>query len=400
VGVYPPVNASDYAAAVAYVGQRWGSKLAALEVWNEPNNADFWRSSAPASDYARLLRAAYPALKAAAPALTVLGGALLWSDRDFLDALYANGIHGFFDALSIHPYDPPNGATYGPKYTFAQGVPWVHEGMVAHGDGDKQLWLTEFGWPTCPGTLFWWCVSEAEQASRLTDALRTAEAWPYVGAEIIYTLRDPGSAPDNWQHHMGLLRYDYSAKPAWDAFTDALAARPTATGNRAPLARGSNLASSPAIGTVSDKTPPGVKGYGVSNRVFVVGSRSTPTFGFATKNPTNKGGRHETGTTFRYTLSEAATVRLTIARGRSGRQDHKRCVAPTHRLANARKCIRIFVKGTLTRTSHQGPNRIFLSGRIASQALSPGGYQATLTATDAAKNISKPKTITCTIVRR
>src|SRR3954453_23666845 len=32
---YPPTNATDYADAAAYVAQRWGSKLKALEIWNE-----------------------------------------------------------------------------------------------------------------------------------------------------------------------------------------------------------------------------------------------------------------------------------------------------------------------------------------------------------------------------
>jgi len=34
----PPQHPADYAKAAAYVAQRWGSKLAALEVWNEFNN--------------------------------------------------------------------------------------------------------------------------------------------------------------------------------------------------------------------------------------------------------------------------------------------------------------------------------------------------------------------------
>ena len=231
---YPPTDAADYADAAAYIAARWGSKLAAVEVWNEPNNADFWRSSAAASDYARLLKAAYPAVKSRSAELPVLGGALLWSDRDFLEALYANGIHGAFDGLSIHPYDPPNGASYGPKYSFAQGVPWIRDAMVAHGDGDRGLWLTELGWPTCSAGLFWWCVSEGEQAQRLADAFDAAAGWPYIAAQVVYTLRDPGTDPANWQHHMGLRRADDSAKPGWEAFVKALRAPPAPPAGEAP----------------------------------------------------------------------------------------------------------------------------------------------------------------------
>ncbi len=90
-------------------------------------------------------------------------------------------------------------------------------------------------------------------------------------------------------------------------------------------------------------------------------------------------------------------MKIVIARGRTGRRQGKRCFAPARRLRNAKKCVPLTVRGTLTRTSHPGANRVGFSGRIGSKALKPGHYQATLTATDAAKRTSKPKTIVFTI---
>ena len=145
-----------------------------------------------------------------------------------------------------------------------------------------------------------------------------------------------------------------------------------------------------------DTFAPGVSSYGLSNRTFVVGGGSTPTFGSAAARRT-----HKTGTTFNYTLSEAATVRIVIARGRSGgRRSNGRCVPPTTRLRRAPKCVRLILQGTLTRTSHPGRNRVAFSGRIGSRTLRPGHYQATITATDAARNTSRPKTVLFTVVRR
>ncbi len=145
--------------------------------------------------------------------------------------------------------------------------------------------------------------------------------------------------------------------------------------------------------TSADKTAPVVSRFGLTRKTFRVGGR-TPTSGSAAR-----ATKHKKGTTFRYTLSEAATVRIVIAQDRTGRRKAKKCVATTPKLRNAKKCVRIFVKGTLTRTSHQGANSVAFSGRIATKALKPGHYHATLTATDAAKNTSKPKTITFTIVK-
>ncbi|MCA1684032.1 MAG: hypothetical protein LC708_02750, partial [Actinobacteria bacterium] len=152
--------------------------------------------------------------------------------------------------------------------------------------------------------------------------------------------------------------------------------------------------SGPGPGGGGPAPAPVVTRYGLSNTTFVVGGASTPTFGVAARR------RHKKGTTFRYTLSETARVRIVIARRRTGRREGKRCVAPTRKLRKARKCVRISVKGTLTRTSDKGANRVAFSGRIGSKALKPGHYQATLTATDAAKNASKPKTVVFTIVKR
>lgn len=73
---------------------------------------------------------------------------------------------------------------------------------------------------------------------------------------------------------------------------------------------------------------------------------------------------------------------------------------PTRKLRHARRCTRIVTRGTLTRLSHQGANRVAFSGRIGSRALRPGRYQATLIATDATNHASRPKTITFTIVKR
>jgi len=160
-----------------------------------------------------------------------------------------------------------------------------------------------------------------------------------------------------------------------------------ATGSGTPLPGG--------FTTLPDLLAPGVSGFGLTNNPFAVGG-STPVFGSAAA----KTKKHKKGTTFRYTLSEAATVKIAISQRLAGRRKGKRCVAPTRKLRKAKKCTRVAARGTLTRTSRQGKNSVAFSGRIGSRKLSPGSYQATLTATDAAKNTSRGKTITFRIVKR
>ncbi|MEA2425978.1 MAG: polysaccharide biosynthesis protein PslG, partial [Thermoleophilaceae bacterium] len=189
----------------------------------------------PAAADATMLKAAYPRVKQVAPNLKVLAGALAFSDGDFLERLYSNGIKGNFDGFSIHPYNEwrdPNDA-WKPewkKYTYITGVPWIQSILAAHGDGDKGLWLTELGWSTC-GTGDTWCVTPTQQAQYVGDALRIAAGWSYVKATVIYNLRNKGTNPQGREDQFGIVQRDFSLKPAYASFHAALTGPlPSATG--------------------------------------------------------------------------------------------------------------------------------------------------------------------------
>jgi polysaccharide biosynthesis protein PslG len=232
VSQYAPNQPADFADAAAWVARRWGHRLAALEIWNEPNIPEHRFLIAPdnAQAYAELLRAAYPRIKANAPGLPVLGGALAFSDERFLERLYELGVKDSFDGLSLHPYnewrDPDD--PWKPEwrmYTFLTGVPAMHAVLRAHGDGHKSLWLTELGFSSC-GNGDRWCVSEQQQATYVADSLRIVRGWPFVEAAVIYNLRNKGSNPTDREDQFGLLHHDFTPKPAFGAFADALRGAP------------------------------------------------------------------------------------------------------------------------------------------------------------------------------
>jgi hypothetical protein len=145
--------------------------------------------------------------------------------------------------------------------------------------------------------------------------------------------------------------------------------------------------------TPTPNVAPTISRFGLTNNPFVASAAATPLSGSATR------VQHKKGTTFTYSLSKAATAKIVIAGRLAGRRSGGRCVAPSRKLLKARKCTRIVVRGVLSRRSRQGANRVAFSGRIGSRALSPGKYQATITATDAAHASSKPKTIRFSIVK-
>jgi hypothetical protein len=104
------------------------------------------------------------------------------------------------------------------------------------------------------------------------------------------------------------------------------------------------------------------------------------------------------GTTFRYTLTEPATVKIAIKRKLAGRRKGGKCVRPTRALRRARRCTRLVAKGTLRRSSKLGANSVRFTGRIGRRKLAAGKFAAIVTAIDAAGNRSKPRTLAFTVV--
>jgi hypothetical protein len=142
-----PAHVADFAAFAAAVARRY-PLAAALEIWNEPNFESFWQGRDPYA-YATLAAAAVPAVKAAAPAMRVLVGALSNATDDgpqwtsmatFVAVLRDRGVLQAADGLSFHPY-PVTLSEYG--FTAAFGA--LQATLPA--DSDVRLVVTELGAP-------------------------------------------------------------------------------------------------------------------------------------------------------------------------------------------------------------------------------------------------------------
>lgn len=230
VQYYPPRRARDYARALAFLVRRYGDRVAAWEVWNEPNQRAFFVTRTPATDYARLLRAVARRVDHRAK---ILGGAVAEADLRFVESLYDKGVAGTFDALSLHPYvgdRAPDDLATGEdaRYAFPRGVPAVRAVMRAHGD-ERPIWLTELGWNTSlrrEGPRWANGVSEPVQARYLLGAFAQVRRWPYVRAAVWYSLRDRGNHPFDAAAHYGVLRADDTAKPALAALREVTGVAP------------------------------------------------------------------------------------------------------------------------------------------------------------------------------
>jgi len=223
---YPPANPQDYADALAFLAGRYGGRVAGWEIWNEPNLQYFFNSENRAADYVKLVRAAYPAAKAADPATWVVAGSLSESPLNFVEQLFDEGLAGHYDAFSLHPYcgdkSPLDPLT--PEYvknSFVSGVRAVHKILLERGQDDKPIWLSEFGWTTSTirGEQPWMNgVDEDVQAEYVEQALTKVRDWPWVPVALIYELKDYSANRDDRNSTYGLLRYDGTPKPAFEAF--------------------------------------------------------------------------------------------------------------------------------------------------------------------------------------
>src|SRR5437879_12756072 len=69
----PPTDPEDYGRMAYWAADHFKGRVAAWEVWNEPNRTESWAGTA--ADHVRPLKAAYPQFKAGDPAATGVLGA-------------------------------------------------------------------------------------------------------------------------------------------------------------------------------------------------------------------------------------------------------------------------------------------------------------------------------------
>jgi hypothetical protein len=165
-----------------------------FEVLNEPNGCGYQLS---ASAYTAILQSTYTEIKAVDPNSTVLAAGLCPNSGSnepytYITAMYQAGAKGYFDALNDHAYSIPDT----PLQTSDSWNPWsylpeIHNIMVANGDADKKIWITEFGCPT--GSLddgFPAECTDATLAQQITDAHEQQINMPYIGPLFIYDWQD------------------------------------------------------------------------------------------------------------------------------------------------------------------------------------------------------------------
>ena len=228
----PPANNGQFAAFAGATATHFRDSVHQWEVWNEENANNFWPPYSNARQYAELLKVTYPAIKAKNPnAKVIIGGMVASSKEDaksqdpiaFLTQIYVSGGKGNFDAVGYHPYTFPSGATENSNawLKMTANKDNLLSVMQANGDGDKQIWMTEYGAPTNGprGSIY---VSEDRQAQLAAQAFAAVQDRTWAGPLFWYGYQDPSNSLSTKENFYGFKRADGQPKPAYQTWQSLL----------------------------------------------------------------------------------------------------------------------------------------------------------------------------------
>jgi hypothetical protein len=238
-GLGPPVRDADYWDFVAQVASRYRGKVAAYQIWNEPNlNSEWGRRPPDAAAYARLLRGASERIHAVDPAAQVLLAAMaptLTENADalnelvYLQQLYDAGARGTFDVLAVQAYGlrggPDDPRIDRADVTFSRPI-LVRQLMEQNGDAATPVWATEVGWnvnpPDLPEQRFGRVTPSLQARYTVRAVERVRAQWPWMQVVCIWYWKraDDANRDQDW-FWFRLADPDFSLQPVYYAVRDA-----------------------------------------------------------------------------------------------------------------------------------------------------------------------------------
>ncbi len=220
----PPKDSATFLNFVKKLAGRYKDKVKYWELWNEPDSYIYWEPQDGLVSYCALLKEVYGALKEIDPECKVLNGGLA-NGLASINRLYDNGAKDYFDILNIHIFESPLDAM-GIKRVIAYPK-LAHKLMVRKGDGDKKIWVTEIGSPGVPKgqkVKNWWAgpnPNEQEQASWVRMVYGELLKNPAVEKIFWAFFRDTKEHWDNGTDYFGIVRWDFSRKPSFEAYRES-----------------------------------------------------------------------------------------------------------------------------------------------------------------------------------
>ncbi len=244
----PPSDFSIFRDFMFALSNRYKGRVAAYELWNEPNLRREWRGfDLSAEKFVELIKAGSNGVREGDPDAVIISGAPATTgiddklnaidDRVYLRDMIAAGVADYVDAIGAHPYgagNPPDeraadaahtrsGFNTHPSFFFLDTIEEYHA-ILIEAKIDKPIWVTEFGWPSIDqfgkvdtsGWEYARDVTEQDQAAYLLRSivLRRDRAW--LGPLMIWNLNIALLlGAERSESAYGLIRPDGSLRPAY-----------------------------------------------------------------------------------------------------------------------------------------------------------------------------------------
>lgn len=218
----------DLATAYSFgkkLAETFRGKVGVWEFWNEPELDGFCKEGA--WEFAAMSKAAWLGFKAGDPDIPVANGSFCQpaDGNAFAKAALRNDLAGYFDLFNYH--------IYGPLNTYSEQIADWRKLLGEYGLADMPIWITENG-TNAEGVAAEPAESGENRAHSPAQEMVWAEFVPKgqlllqsLGVNRNFTFVLPPMNEREGQKEWGLLRRDYSAKPAFVSFatlTDRLSA--------------------------------------------------------------------------------------------------------------------------------------------------------------------------------
>jgi hypothetical protein len=239
----PPDNYEDFGDFVYELVSRYKGRIRYYQLWNEPNIYPEW-GNYPISpeDYTRLLKIGATRAREADPNAVIIAGALAstialqpdaappnnaLNDLLFLQRMYDAGAAPYFDIMAMQAYGLWSGPTdrrMQPRVMNFGRPQFVRDLMVANGDANKPIWISEMAWNAVPDAVAdkrFGQVSPEQQARYAPLAYQRAlEEWPWAGVVNTWYFK---RATDEWfkqdkpEAYFRLADPDFTLQPVYES---------------------------------------------------------------------------------------------------------------------------------------------------------------------------------------
>lgn len=205
-----------YAKYAAETVKYFKGKINHFEIWNEYNIKGFNPSSEPPETYAKMLKAAYKAIKEVNPQAVVVGCVTSEIDIGWIKRVFEAGGYDYMDAVSVHPYKRQSPDSDDMR----ADVKTMKELCLQYGE-EKPIWFSEDGYAQSKDHMERYGYTSKQIEINQAKQVIANPVYDLCDNIMMYDFQNDGPKENESEHNYGLIRTwskidnPYSAKAGY-----------------------------------------------------------------------------------------------------------------------------------------------------------------------------------------